>query len=292
MNEFKSFNPIVNFIYFLAVTVFSCVFMHPVSLAMSFVFGLVYAGLIGGGRAFKTNLKIILSLAVVTAVINSAFNHGGMTVLFYLPSGNPFTLEAMIYGVHAAVMTGGVICWFYLLGSLFSSDKVIYLFSRISPDFALIFSMTLRFIPKISEYFGEAKKADSVFKKGKGLAARIKYTSEIFSAVVTRTLENSIDTADSMNARGYGRGRRTSFALYGFYKRDALALIYIMLLSAYIIYGGVKGALYVNFYPEFKLGDFTVYGLSVFAAYFMLLIFPLAVETEGAIKWKFLQSKI
>ena len=110
--------------------------------------------------------------------------------------------------------------------------------------------------------------------------------------MVTRTLENSIDTADSMNARGYGRGRRTSFALYGLYKRDALALIYIMLLSAYIIYGGVKGALYVNFYPEFKLGVFTVYGLSVFAAYFMLLIFPLAVETEGAIKWKFLQSKI
>ena len=294
MNELKSYNPFVIFVYFLAVTVFSCMFMHPVCLTFSLCFGLIYTFMISmkGG---VSSLKFILPCALLTATINAAFNHRGVTIIEYLPNGNPLTLEALIYGAHAAVMTSAVICWLFCLGSLMTSDKIVYIFSKTVPSIALVFSMTLRFIPKISAYFKEAKAANRCagFEPSEGnFFEKIKYTSMIFSSVVTRTLENSIDTADSMIARGYGTGKRSSFAVYGFDKRDAAAMIYIVLLSAYIIFCTVKGVLYVNFYPTFAFKGFSWFGASAFAAYFALLAFPLVADTKGAVKWKHLKSKI
>jgi energy-coupling factor transport system permease protein len=40
----------------------------------------------------------------VTAWLNPLFNHAGVTLLFYLPGGNPVTLESMVYGLAAATM--------------------------------------------------------------------------------------------------------------------------------------------------------------------------------------------
>ena len=40
---------------------------------------------------------------------NPAFDHEGATLLAYLPSGNPLTLESIAYGVAAAVMHGAAV---------------------------------------------------------------------------------------------------------------------------------------------------------------------------------------
>ena len=294
MNELKTYNPIVIFVYFAAATAFSCVFMHPICLAVSMCMGLVYTFMISRSGGISS-LKFIVPCALVTAVVNAAFNHRGVTIIEYLPNGNPLTLEALIYGAHASVMIAAVICWFFCLGSLMTSDKVVYIFSRTAPSVALVFSMTLRFLPKISAYFKEAKTANrcaGIEPLDGNFITKIKYTSAVFSSVVTRTLENSIDTADSMSARGYGTGRRSSFAIYGFDRRDAATVTYILVLSAYIIFCAMRGALYVNFYPTFTFAGFSWLGISGFAAYFALLVFPLIIEAKGAVKWKRLKSKI
>lgn len=40
-----------------------------------------------------------LALFAVTAAVNPAFSHEGRTILRYLPSGNPLTLESILYGI-------------------------------------------------------------------------------------------------------------------------------------------------------------------------------------------------
>ncbi len=47
--------------------------------------------------------------------MNLAFNHEGATILAYLPSGNPLTLESIAYGFAAAAMLAAVVLWFFLL---------------------------------------------------------------------------------------------------------------------------------------------------------------------------------
>ncbi len=64
---------------------------------------------------------------------NPAFNHEGATILAYLPSGNPLTLEFIVYGLSAAVMMASVILWFSCYNAVMTSDKFVYLFGRVIP---------------------------------------------------------------------------------------------------------------------------------------------------------------
>ena len=75
----------------------------------------------------------MLPMLVAMALINPAFNHEGVTIIDYLPSGNPLTLESIIYGLCAAIMIVSVICHFSCYNEVMTSDKFIYLFGKIIP---------------------------------------------------------------------------------------------------------------------------------------------------------------
>ena len=75
--------------------------MDPVSLAISLASALVYAVYLNGRRAVRFSLLYMLPMMVVAALVNPAFNHEGATILTYLPSGNPLTLESILYGAAA-----------------------------------------------------------------------------------------------------------------------------------------------------------------------------------------------
>lgn len=87
---------------------------------------------------------------LLTAVLNPLFNHRGLTILCWLPGGNPLTLEAIAYGIAAAGMLAAAISWFYCLNRVFTTDKFVWLFGRIIPFLSLLVSMTLRFVPQFT----------------------------------------------------------------------------------------------------------------------------------------------
>ena len=103
---------------------------------------------------------------ITSAFINTAFNHEGITVLYYLPDGNPLTFESVVYGFASSVMLINVIVWFSCYSSVMTSDKFIYLFGKIIPSLSLIFSMTLSFIPKDGIILSERK---AVFYEGESV---------------------------------------------------------------------------------------------------------------------------
>ena len=126
----------------------------------------------------------------------------------YLPSGNPMTLESMVYGVAAACRIVSVISWFSCYNAVMTSDKFIYLFGRIIPALSLIFSMVLRFVPKFKAQItvvSNAQKCVGRDVSNGGIIQRAKHGLTILSIMVTWALENAIETADSMKSRGYGR---------------------------------------------------------------------------------------
>lgn len=292
MNEFKTYHPIVNFLYFLFVTGFSMFFMHPVCLVISFVCGFSYSLILGS--SVKSTVYIIPVL-FFTALINPLFNHKGVTILLYLPSGNPLTLESIVYGLCAAVLLVSVICWFFCYSKVMTSDKFIYLFGRAVPSLSLIISMTLSFVPKfaaqlkktadLQKCMGFDISSGSIFK-------RAKHGLRILSSVTTWALENSIDTSDSMKARGYGLKGRTAFSIYKFDKRDKKILILILFLSAYTLFGKLNGAIQFTFFPSMAELHFDFFEASVFLSYFILCLCPIIIEFWEVKKWKALKSKI
>ena len=135
-DSFSTYHPIVNLVYFIFTIGYALAFTHPVCLGMSFIGAFVYSVLLRGYDGFRTNIKYMIPLILLTALINPAFSHQGVTILAYFPSGNPLTLESIMYGIMAAFMLVTVICWFSCFNCVISSDKMVYLFGKAAPSFS------------------------------------------------------------------------------------------------------------------------------------------------------------
>ena len=293
-DAFSGFHPLVNFLYFGFVLAFAMIFTHPACLAVSLICALSYSVYLNGRRAVRFSLLYMLPLLIVAALLNPAFNHQGVTILAYLPDGNPLTLESIVYGLAAALMLVTVITWFSCFNAVITSDKFVYLFGRVIPALSLILALTLRFVPRFQaqlKIIGNAQKCLGRDVSDGNILHKARHGLRILSIMVTWALENAIETADSMKSRGYGLPGRTAFSIYRFDKRDRNALIFIGACAAYIIAASVAGWQYFRYFPDIGGVWRNPGALSIFAAYFALGALPLILNIKEEITWKSIASK-
>ena len=65
--------------------------------------------------------------------------------------GRAYTLEALLYGMSTAAMFVSIIIWFSCYNAVMTSDKFLYLFGKMIPSLSLVFTMTLRLVPKFQK---------------------------------------------------------------------------------------------------------------------------------------------
>lgn len=293
MREFARYHPIVNLIYFLAVIAFSVVFMHPVCIAISLICALSYLVMLKGRRAVTVSLALMLPLFVLTAVLNPIFNHAGATVLAYLPSGNPLTLESILYGLCSAGMLVSVVCIFSCFGEIVSGEKFIYLFGKIAPSIALTLSMAFRFVPLFAREIKKVSDAQKgIGRRGDGnILQKARSGVAMLSVMITKSLENAVETASSMKSRGYGSGKRCAYSNCKFTERDGTALGAIILLFALVLLGAIFGENTAVFFPKIKITPVTWENAEFFVAYFILSAMPIIIELWEVRRWKKSESK-
>jgi len=285
-DAFARYHPAVNLFYFALVIGCAMVLAHPVCLVLSFICALGYSVSLLGKKAIRFYM---LPLLLVTAIANPLFSHAGVTILAYLPSGNPLTLESILYGISAAFLLVTVITWFSCFNAVMGSDKLVYLFGRVIPALSLVLSMALRFVPRFT---AQAKAVANAQKcLGRDLSQgnairRAKHGMKILSILITWALENAIDTADSMKSRGYGLPGRSAFSIYRFEKRDQLALLFLAVCGGSIIAGALMGQLEFHFYPYIGGADFSAWQAGLFMIYFVLCGLPLWTRGREALQWK------
>jgi len=210
--------------------------------------------------------------------------------LTYLPSGNPLTLESMVYGAASAVMLASVILWFSCYTAVMTSDKFVYLFGRIIPALSLVLSMTLRFVPKFRAQAKVVAQAQACVGRSVSqgsLLRRAKNGIIIMSILITWSLENAIETADSMKSRGYGLKGRTAFSIYRFDDRDTYALLWLLLCGLLVLGGWLTGAVQWQYYP--MIGSKPA--ISVQLVYLALCLTPVILNGWEARMWKHSRSK-
>lgn len=293
-DSFSSFHPIVNFTYFVVVILFSMFFMHPVFQGIALISAILYSFIIKGRRSMKFNIFYILPMLIFMAILNPIFNHEGVTILFYLKSGNPITLESIAYGISAAFMFITIILWFSCYNSVMTSDKFIYLFGRIIPALSLIFSMVLRFVPRYIEQIkiiSDAQKCIGKDISQGNIIKRAKNGITILSIMITWALENAIETADSMKSRGYGLAGRTSFSIFRFDKRDKLVFISMIALIAVVLGGAALGYNKMAFFPSINFIKITNISILIYISYFLLCMMPVIINIQEEVKWIYLKSE-
>ena len=294
-DAFSGYHPTINFLYFALVLLFSMCLMHPVYLAISLTGALTYDIYLKGQKAVRFAVMGLLPMAALAALVNPAFNHEGQTILTYLPGGNPLTLESMLYGVAAAVMLASVVLWFSSYNEVMTSDKFVYLFGRVIPALSLVLSMALRFIPKFKSQMDVVAEAQSCIgrdTKTGSVIRRVSNAIKIFSIMVTWSLENAIETADSMRSRGYGLPGRTAFSIYRFDDRDKNVLAWLIFCGAYILSGWLAGGMYFRYYPTVKTAAWTPLTISFMFVYLALVLTPVILDRKEDRQWKSLRSEI
>jgi energy-coupling factor transport system permease protein len=293
-DSFSTYHPIVNFAYFFMVILCSMVFMHPVFLGISATAAFLYSIYLNRSRALKFNILYLIPTMIAVSLINPLFNHRGVTILGYLRD-NPMTLESIVYGIATGVMFASVILWFSCYNAVMTSDKFIYLFGRIIPAMSLIFSMVLRFVPKLKVQIKNISDAQRCIGRDGGSGSwleRAKQGIKILSIMTTWALENAIETADSMRSRGYGLSGRTSFSLFRFDSRDRTVFGLMAVLSAIIWLSFFMGENNAQYFPSIRFHQPSDLGMLAYAAYFLFCFSPVILNIMEDVKWHYLQSKI
>ncbi|MBR3059913.1 MAG: energy-coupling factor transporter transmembrane protein EcfT [Oscillospiraceae bacterium] len=292
-DTFSGYHPLVNFLYFALVLVFGMCFMHPACLVISLGSATAYSLYLKGRKGLRFSLRFLLPMMVLAAVLNPAFNHEGVTILAYTPNDNPITLESIIYGLASAFMLVSVVQWFSCYNEVMTSDKFVYLFGRIIPALSLVLSMTLRFVPRFTAQLKTVRTAQQCIGRDVSdgsIIQRMKHGITIFSILVTWSLENAIETADSMKSRGYGLPGRSAFSIYRFDSRDKAALLWLGFCCWYILFGWIGGALTFRYYPSIRGAGFGPFPFSFFLVYLALCLTPLILNGREDMKWKRLRS--
>lgn len=293
-SQFSRLHPFVNFIYLAGVLTITIISNNSIMLLIAFLTSLVYCVMLCGNAVIKRNLFVFIPTLIFTVMIQPLFSHNGITALFYI-NNNAVTLEMVIYGLSVSVLLISTIQWFACYNVLITSDKFLYLFGRMTPSLALVISMIFRMIPLLRYRFTEINEAQMGMgkkAKGMGLYNRANILIKEISILIAWSLEASIDTSDSMEARGYGLKGRTSFHMFRLKKTDCVWLVAILCIIGVCIYGIVEKSIQMYYFPSFEMKKLTVTSYITFTSFAILAICPIIYDLGGKLKWKKLNLKM
>lgn len=286
MRSFEEYNPIATAFYFLSVAGVAMFCMNPVLLALSLFGALLIFFLRNGRKDGKSHVTFFL-LFLALIVINPLVSHNGTTVLFVI-NHSPITLEATVYGIAAAVMILAVLYWFRSFTQIMTSDRLLYLFGKLSPKLALVLSMGLRYVPLFSKQAAKIQQSQTALGlyKEDNVIDRFRGGIRVFSVLITWALENGITTADSMTARGYGIGKRSHFSVFRFRKSDIFLLSANIVLLTITLTSIAIGALDFAYYPSIKITPLSPASVIGYISYGILILLPSIIEAEEKINGK------
>ncbi len=293
-DTFSTYNPLINFAFFIGAIGFGMCFSHPAFLFCSVFFSALYLYTIKGPKAFGF-IASMGALFLLLTFINGLFNQMGETVLFTY-FGRNFTLEAVFYGMATSAMLVSVFLWFASYNSIMSNDKFMFIFGRIIPSGSLIISMALRLVTIYKNKIIQIYNARRCIGKGISNESDKKAVAEngatVISTLATWALEGGVITADSMKMRGYGLKGRTSFSRYRFDMRDKIMTILMGFLALTVIYCSAMGATYVSYIPTVEISMNGIYFYTGIISYALFLSIAPLINITEAIKWRILRSKI
>jgi energy-coupling factor transport system permease protein len=174
-------------------------------------------------RGLITGVTLIAAFAVV---LNFVSAHLGATVLFALPAqipalGGPYTLEALAFGATGGLTIAAAILAAAPFSLLLASHEVMDALPAALSRTGTAIAASLNLVPAVAASFLQVTEAQRL----RGWRPRgPRSWSEIMVPVVLTSVEGSIQLAESMEARGFGSGPRTTVEARGMQRNDWLLI--------------------------------------------------------------------
>lgn len=267
----KELHPAVSILYFAMLLVMTMFSLNPVIISISFIVAFASVLRHRGFRIIKQLLLLFIPIGFFSMIILPLFNHNGVTPLFYI-NDMAVTLENIMYGLFMSLMLMAVSMWFITAGCMIDSEKILYIFGRVSPKLSLVISMVLRFVPMITVRWREIHEAQigMLCIGQKTIIQKARQFTKELSILISWCLENSIDTSVSMESRGYGIGKRTSYHRFKMKMVDKIFLPVFLFVSGVVIYVLCTGGFATYYFPEFYMSRLEIREIS---AIFLMLLY-------------------
>jgi len=151
------------------------------------------------------NLRFLISMILISTVVNGLFTHIGQTTLLRFPEkwlliGGSITLESIIYGAINGLMIGALYLAFNILNLALNVKQLSRLIPRAFHPIAMTTTVALTFFPSIQQRAREIKEAQMI--RGNPMKKISDWLPILLPLLVT-SLEDAITLSESMTSRGF-----------------------------------------------------------------------------------------
>lgn len=295
----QSFHPAAVLAYLCVLLLLSLLYDNPLYLlSLLFLLALLIRG-VDGLEAWEGFLKAGVFLMLVVMVVNPLVIRAGATIIWHGPVV-PFlgrldiSMEAMYFGAVSGLRLLVIMSVFCLYNLMVNPDDMLSLFSRAAGKSVLMVALATRMFPAMVRDLKRIKEVMQLrgvdFEEG-SLWQRVKKYSGLYNVMLLSSLEDSMEVAESMQARAYGSGRRSVYSRNLLRPRDFLNMGASLLALSAAFWGLLNGCGRYVFYPVADALVSNSSTLAVLAVVFFYLSVPL-IMSEGCKYCRFIKSKI
>ncbi len=217
---------------FTGVVALTMLAVQPVLTAVSLAGALAFSLLARGVAATVRGLAWQLPLLALVCLANPLFSASGSTLLLKLGPRSVY-LESLAYGATMGALLGAVVLWFEGAAAVLSQDRLLALAPRRARALPLLAGMVAQLVPQLLRRSGDVRASLAACTAAGARPAARDALMRTSSLLLSWSLEESLERADSMRARGWGSGRpRTCYRTERLRSRDVAALCGIAALLA------------------------------------------------------------
>jgi energy-coupling factor transport system permease protein len=169
-------------------------------------------------------LRIWLALALIPVVFSVALSRFGRHVLFVAPPipvvGGVWTWEAVAFGASSGAALVLAVAVFRILHATVRSADLIALLPPLFYRAGTVFALSVAFAPKTIASFQAIRESREL----RGRRAGWQSAPALLVSLLLTTLEQALQYAESLDARGYGSGRRSRYRPIAWGFADAILI--------------------------------------------------------------------
>ncbi len=163
--------------------------------------------------ALRPLLIAVSVAAIVAAVLNTLLSHTGAHIVFSVPDqvpgiGGPITAEAALYGVDVALGVAAAVLAVAVLSRVMHPHDLIDALPRPMQRTAALTGAALNMVPAVARTAVAINEAQRM--RGSGGTRRRDWQAAA-APIVLSALDDSLQLAEAMEARGFGSGSRTRY---------------------------------------------------------------------------------
>jgi energy-coupling factor transport system permease protein len=251
---FHDASPFLKISWLLSILLTSIIFDHPVILSVLLLSSFLAALASKVFREWAGVMRLALFFVPFVVLFNVVVNANGETVLWQLPFMIPVfgilnvTLEELLFSLTMSIRISAILGAFSVMNLTTDPDELLTAVTKLKLPYrsVVVSSLSTKFVPVLFSDLNnirDAQRSRGVdFSKG-GVRERTRKYGAVFFPLLSKSLDRSVQIAEAMEARGFGRYEKRSFYRELNISPSDIILIIVaiapLLISLYMAFSGI-----------------------------------------------------